>query len=93
MLRSTLFTVVLFVASSLIIYLVIGVTSGDLLFWYSPHQEMYRILHLNGSLYIECPMDRQGNLHGEMKTYDDEGNLISIIDIHHGLLGRSITRF
>lgn len=45
---------------------------------------VHRSYYPSGALQRECPLDRSGRLHGEMREYDEAGELIGVIEMSHG---------
>lgn len=52
---------------------------------------MHRGYYPSGALWRDCPLDGSGRLHGEMREYDEGGELIGVIEMSHGefVRGRS----
>lgn len=59
--------------------------------WFAP-TKVHTAYYETGELLLECPLDRDGELHGELKMYEKDGSLQSVQQYAHGRIGRVIMR-
>jgi antitoxin component YwqK of YwqJK toxin-antitoxin module len=50
----------------------------------------HRSYHDNGNLSSECPLDSQGRMNGDLRTYYPSGRLKGVVNMSHGSLGTGV---
>lgn len=50
---------------------------------------VHRSYYPSGAIQRECPLDRSGRLHGEMREFDEAGELIGVMEMSHGQFVRA----